>query len=543
MGVATVTSTTGDAGTEAIKGAGPAQLEVRGVTKAFPGCLANDDISFRIEPGEIHALLGENGAGKSTLVKIIYGVLQADQGELIWEGAPVTIQSPHDARKMGIGLVFQHFSLFETMTVLENIALAMNDVRDMDALRKQVEEVEKTYGLPLDPDRHVYTLSVGERQRIEIVRCLLQNPKLLILDEPTSVLTPQEVEKLFETLRRLADEGCAILYISHKLHEVKALCQKATVLRGGKVVGGCDPREETAKSMAEMMIGQKLTAPDRGESRTFGDVRLDVSNLSLLSDEQFGTHLKDINLEVRGGEIMGVAGVAGNGQNELFRALAGETEQEAAPDTIKIDGKSVAHFGPRRRRRLGATFVPEERNGHGAVPDMSLSENGFLTAFRRMALSAKGLIREMPTKSFADNIIKTFDVRTTGAGAEAGSLSGGNLQKFIVGREILQDPGVLVISQPTWGVDAGAASAIHQALLDLAAKGTAVLVISQDLDEIFAICDSVVVMAEGKMSKPRPMADVSIEEIGLLMGGLHDLEGDVTPANNLEVEGGRVGQA
>jgi general nucleoside transport system ATP-binding protein len=543
MGVATVTSTTGETGTEAMKGAGPAQLEVRGVTKAFPGCLANDDISFRIEPGEIHALLGENGAGKSTLVKIIYGVLQADQGELIWEGKPVTIASPHDAREMGIGLVFQHFSLFETMTVLENIALAMNDVRDMEALRKQVLEVEKTYGLPLDPDRHVYTLSVGERQRIEIVRCLLQNPKLLILDEPTSVLTPQEVEKLFETLRRLADEGRAILYISHKLHEVKALCQKATVLRGGKVVAGCDPREETAKSMAEMMIGQKLTAPDRGEARTFGDVRLAVADLSLASDEQFGTDLKGINLEVRGGEIMGVAGVAGNGQNELFRALAGETEQEAAPDSIKIDGTSVAHFGPRRRRRLGATFVPDERNGHGAVPDMSLSENGFLTAFRRMALAAKGLIREVPTKSFADNIIKTFDVRTTGSGAEAGSLSGGNLQKFIVGREILQDPGVLVISQPTWGVDAGAASAIHQALLDLAAKGTAVLVISQDLDEIFAICDSVVVMAEGKMSKPRPMADVSIEEIGLLMGGLHDLEGNATPANDTQVEGGRVGQA
>ncbi len=538
-----MTSITGDAGAETMTGAGHAQLEVRGVTKAFPGCLANDDISFRIEPGEIHALLGENGAGKSTLVKIIYGVLQADEGDVLWEGKPVTIQSPHDAREMGVGLVFQHFSLFETMTVLENIALAMNDVRDMNVLRKQVVEVEKTYGLPLDPDRHVYTLSVGERQRIEIVRCLLQNPKLLILDEPTSVLTPQEVEKLFETLRRLSAEGCAILYISHKLHEVKALCQTATVLRGGKVVGGCDPREETAKSMAEMMIGQKLTAPDRGDNRTFGDVRLDVSGLSLASEEQFGTDLKDVNLTVRGGEILGVAGVAGNGQNELFQALAGETEQFGAPDTIKIDGTSVAHFGPRRRRRLGAAFVPEERNGHGAVPDMSLSENGFLTAFRRMALAANGLIREVPTRSFADNIIKTFDVRTTGSGAEAGSLSGGNLQKFIVGREILQDPGVLVISQPTWGVDAGAASAIHQALLDLAAKGTAVLVISQDLDEIFAICDSVVVMAEGKLSKPRPMADVTIEEIGLLMGGLHDLDGTATPANDTLTTGGRVDQA
>ncbi|MFH1806530.1 MAG: ABC transporter ATP-binding protein [Pseudomonadota bacterium] len=515
-----------------------AQLEVCGVTKAFPGCIANDDISFRIEPGEIHALLGENGAGKSTLVKIMYGVLQADSGEILWNGQQVDITSPHVARDMGIGLVFQHFSLFETMTVLENIALAMNDVRDMDVLRKRVLEVEKTYGLPLDPDRHVYTLSVGERQRIEIVRCLLQNPKLLILDEPTSVLTPQEVERLFETLRRLSAEGCAILYISHKLHEVKSLCHRATVLRGGKVVAVCDPAAETAKSMAEMMIGQKLVAPDRGEARTPGAVRLAVSNLSLITDEPFGTDLKNINLTVRGGEIVGVAGVAGNGQNELFRALAGETEISGDAGCIAIDGTAVAHFGPRRRRRLGAAFVPEERNGHGAIPDMSLSENAFLTAFRRMALSARGLIREVPTRSFANSIIKTFDVRTTGAGAEAGSLSGGNLQKFIVGREIMQDPGVLVISQPTWGVDAGAASAIHQALINLAAKGTAVLVISQDLDEIFAICDRVVVMSAGNMSAPRPMSAVSIEEIGLLMGGLHDLEGNVA-----QTEGGHVDQA
>jgi len=513
-------------------GSRPAQLEIRGVTKAFPGCLANDNISFRIEPGEIHALLGENGAGKSTLVKMIYGVMQADAGELLWEGKTVTIASPHDAREMGIGLVFQHFSLFETMTVLENIALAMNDVRDMAVLRQQVIEVEKTYGLPLDPDRHVYTLSVGERQRIEIVRCLLQNPKLLILDEPTSVLTPQEVDKLFETLRRLANEGCAILYISHKLHEVKALCEHATVLRGGKVVATCDPRAETAKSMAEMMIGQKLLAPDRGVRPAPGDVRLAVKNLSLVSDQQFGTDLKNISFEVRGGQILGVAGVAGNGQNELFQALAGETEIHGTPDCITLDKQPVADFGPRRRRRLGAAFVPEERNGHGAVPDMNLAENGFLTAFRRMALSARGLIREVPTRSFADSIIKTFDVRTTGHGAEAGSLSGGNLQKFIVGREIMQDPGVLVISQPTWGVDAGAASAIHQALLDLAAKGTAVLVISQDLDEIYAICDQVVVMAAGKMSAARNMADASIDEIGLLMGGLHDLGANPAPELN-----------
>jgi len=513
-------------------GASSPLLSLQGITKAFPGCLANDNVSLNIGHGEVHALLGENGAGKSTLVKIIYGVLKADEGEVIWDGAALTVSGPAAARKRGIGMVFQHFSLFETMTVEENIALAASDGADRSTLRQRIIDISTGYGLPLDPDRHVHSMSVGERQRIEIVRCLLQNPKLLILDEPTSVLTPQEVERLFETLRKLAAEGCAILYISHKLHEVQALCENATVLRGGRVVADCDPRVETAGSMAELMIGEKLTPPERNrDTAAAGAARLIVDNLSLVSDDQFGVDLENVSLSVNGGEILGIAGIAGGGQLELMAALAGETVVAEKPDAIVFDSQPVADRGPVQRRKLGAGFVPEERNGHGAIPDMTLEENAFLTAFGRLNLSRHGLIQRDPTRAFAADVIQSFDVRTTGVDAEAGSLSGGNLQKFIVGREVRQEPGIMVINQPTWGVDAGAAAAIHQQLIDLAARGAAVLVISQDLDEIFAICDRISVMAEGRLSEARPIDAVTVEEIGILMGGLHDLgDGPPTPA-------------
>ncbi len=500
-----------------------ALLELRGITKAFPGILANDRIGFSIMPHEIHALLGENGAGKSTLVKIIYGVLQADAGEILWQGRPVRVSGPAAARRLGIGMVFQHFSLFEAMTVFENIALAMDGERDNRALRARITTLSKTYGLPLDLDSHVYALSVGERQRIEIVRCLLQNPKLLILDEPTSVLTPQEVERLFETLRQLAREGCAILYISHKLDEVKALCDRATILRAGRTVAECDPKVETARSMAELMIGAKVQPPSRPKASGERAERLSVAGLSLVAESAFGVDLRDLSLSVSGGEILGIAGIAGNGQNELMAALTGERLLPVRPDAIVIDGRPVGSLGPPARRALGAVFVPEERNGHAAIPAMSLAENAFLTAFRRLGLLKHGLMSEAPTRRFAGRIIADYDVRTTGAQADAGSLSGGNMQKFIVGREMLQEPGLLVIAQPTWGVDPGAASAIRQALLDLAANGTAVLVISQDLDEILEICDRVAVISEGKLSEARPVAEITVEEIGLLMGGLHDL--------------------
>ena len=495
-------------------------LSLTGITKQFPGCLANDRVDLCVARNEIHALLGENGAGKSTLVKIIYGVMKPDAGEILWQGERVAVQNPAHARRLGIGMVFQHFSLFESLTVAENVALGINDSQDRMGLRERIAAISHSYGLPLDPDATVHDLSVGERQRIEIVRALLQKPKLLIMDEPTSVLTPQEVEKLFRTLHRLAAEGCSILYISHKLEEIRALCDNATIMRQGRVVAECRPGEKTAKELAELMINAELAAPaaNRTTGRTGAAPRLAVQRLSVRSPHAFGTDLKDVGFAVAGGEILGIAGIAGNGQAELMDALSGEVPAGTA-ERVMLDGVPVGLLGPRQRRKLGGCFVPEERNGHGAVTSMTLAENTFLSAYVRRALARMGLISETRTLDFAREIIARFDVRTTGPRAEARALSGGNLQKFLVGREVLQTPGVLVINQPTWGVDAGAATAIHRAIMELAESGTAVVIISQDLDEIFLICDRVAVIAGGRLSPPMPVREASIEQIGLLMGG------------------------
>ncbi len=497
----------------------PYRLELSGITKQFPGVLANDNVSFAVKPGEIHALLGENGAGKSTLVKMIYGIMQPDAGEIRWNGQPVVVTNPKAARKLGIGMVFQHFSLFEALSVLENIALGMDAKIPSRELEAKIREVMATYGLLLDPHRTVATLSVGERQRIEIVRALLLNPKLLIMDEPTSVLTPQEVEQLFGVLRKLAAEGCSILYISHKLHEIKALCDTATILRGGKLVDTCDPSAETSRSMAEKMIGTNLKDIVKTE-RSFGTSKLNVSRLSTLRTDHFDVPVDNVSFAVRAGEILGIAGVAGNGQNALLNALSGEVRAER-PDTITIDGLGVGHMDPTERRRHGLCAVPEERNGHAAVGDFTLADNSVLTARDRMGMVGSGLIKTSVAKLYTSKVIKDFAVKALGPGATAGSLSGGNLQKYIMGREILQKPGVLVVSQPTWGVDAGAAAAIHQALVDLAAAGSAIVVISQDLDELRALADTLSVINMGRLSDARPVKDFSVDEIGLLMGGVH----------------------
>jgi ABC-type uncharacterized transport system ATPase subunit len=511
---------------------GAPQLQLRGIVKRFPGCLANDDVALSVRPGEIHALLGENGAGKSTLVKIVYGILRPDAGDIFWQGKPVQIVNPTFARRLGIGVVFQHFSLFEGLTAAENIALGINDPAQRRNLKHRIAAISASYGLAVDPDRAVHDLSVGERQRIEIVRCLLQDPQLLIMDEPTSVLTPQEVEQLFVTLRRLASEGRAILYITHKLGEIAALCERATIMRLGRVVAECDPRRESARHLAELMIGGELATPKR--RRPHGEVgapRLAAHGLCLRSDERFGTDLNDISFAVAGGEILGIGGVAGNGQAELMSALTGETLCEP-PGALTIDGVPVGRLGPAARRLRGAAFVPEERNGHGAVADMTLAENAFLTAHRRLKLVRHGFIDAAGAYDFAGKVIAGFDVRTSGPDAKASSLSGGNLQKFIVGREILQAPGVLVVSQPTWGVDAGAGAAIDQALIDLAEAGTAVLIISQDLDEIFSLCDRIAVIARGSLSPARPIHEVTPEEIGLLMGGIQRLPKEADRAHS-----------
>ena len=494
------------------------RLELQNISKAYPAVIANDAVSLKVMPGEIHAVLGENGAGKSTLMKIIYGVTKADGGTVHWNGEPVIINNPASARELGIGMVFQHFSLFETLTVTENIALAVNGKFDLNGLAQRIREVSQHYGLPLDPERLVHSLSVGERQRVEIIRCLLQQPKLLIMDEPTSVLTPKAVRQLFDTLRRLADEGCSILYISHKLDEIRELCHTATVLRGGKVSGEADPRQETAESLARMMIGRELPVCQHPEANESGQQRLVVTDLSLSSDDPFGTHLKNINLTVNSGEIFGIAGISGNGQQELLAALSGECLLAQA-EAIHLNQQAIGQLNPAARRALGLVFIPEERLGRGAVAELSLSQNALLTAYRQN-LVRFGLIRSNKVKAFANQIIDQFKVMCNGSEAAAASLSGGNLQKFIVGREILQSPSVLIAAQPTWGVDVGAAAAIRQAFIDLRNAGVAVLVISEELDELFEICDRIAVLANGQLSQAKRTRDTDQEEIGLWMSGL-----------------------
>ncbi|MCP8939491.1 ABC transporter ATP-binding protein [Alsobacter sp. SYSU M60028] len=499
--------------------AGDAPLvALRGIVKRFGDLTANDHVDLDVRPGEIHALLGENGAGKSTLVKILFGLLQPNEGEIIWQGRRVTLDNPEDAADLGIGMVFQHFSLFENLTVAENIAVALPRGESLRDLDKRIAEVGARYGLALDPGRPVWTLSAGERQRIEIVRALLREPRLLILDEPTSVLTPQEADTLFVTLDRLAAGGCGLLYITHRLEEVKRLCQRATVMRAGKVVAACDPRVESVSRLASLMVGSEVVEVRPAPAHAAGPVRFELRDLSLAPTEAHGIPLAGVSLAVRGGEIVGIAGVAGNGQSELFAAMSGEVEAETQ-EAVRIDGQPVGRMGIDRRRRRNAAFVPEERNGHAAAPRFTLSENIVLSLHATSGVARRGLVNGAMARQLAAAVIKAFDVRKGGADPMAGTLSGGNLQKFVVGREILREPGVLVVNQPTWGVDAGAAATIRQALIDLAARGAAVVVISQDLDEIFAIADRIAVIHDGRLSAAHPAREIGREQIGLLMAG------------------------
>ena len=493
-------------------------LRAVGITKRFGSFLANAGIDLELWPAEIHALLGENGAGKSTLVKIIYGLMQPSSGELYWRGRKIEPNGPAEARALGIGMVFQHFSLFENLTVAENVALGLPPSETFAAISKRLAEVSRLYGLPLDPRREVWRLSVGERQRIEIVRALMQDPRLLILDEPTAVLTPQEAEALFAVLERLKQEERAIVYISHKLDEVKRLCDTATILRAGRKIATCDPRRETAASLARMMVGSEVGEVRPAAGKAAAQPRLAIRSLSLDPEDPHGVRLSEVSLEVRGGEVLGIAGVAGNGQDELFAALSGERLAPQA-GSIVIDGQAAGQLSVTARRRLGAAFVPEERLGHAAAPRMRLSENALLSGHAAGGMVRRGLVDRAAMLAAVDRTTSAFDVRKAKRDPEAASLSGGNLQKFVVGREILREPGVLVVSQPTWGVDAGAAAVIRQALLDLAARGAAVLLISQDLDELIEIADRIAVMFHGRLSAALDAAAASREKLGLLMGG------------------------
>ncbi|MBV6657265.1 MAG: ABC transporter ATP-binding protein [Devosiaceae bacterium] len=496
-------------------------LAVDELSKSFGPLKAVDAVSLAIEPGSIHALLGENGAGKSTLVKMLYGTLQPDAGRIAVRGDVQTVGSPNQARALGIGMVFQHFSLFESMSVAENIALALDHKPTPEQVTVELAAFGERYGLAVDPGATIGDLDVGVRQRVEILRVLLQKPSLVILDEPTSVLTPQEAESLFGVLRQLASEGKGILYISHKLDEVRALCDAATVMRQGKVVARTDPREETAASLARAMVGSDVSTVERRSSGVPADapILLELNQVRYDPGTLFGVALKDVSLQVRAGEVMGIAGVAGNGQKELFDVLSGEADVDL--DALRLQGKPIGTQPIAKRRQMGAAFIPEERAGHASVPAMALSENALIT--RKLGedgtLGALGVVNFPIVRKLSQAIRSAFDVRSAPGDPAAGTLSGGNLQKYVVGRELSRAPKLVVVNQPTWGVDAAAASFIRRELVDLAEKGSAIIVISQDLDELLQISDRIAVLSHGALSEPRDASTVTLEELGLLMGG------------------------
>ncbi len=500
------------------------RLQLTGITKRYPGVVANSDVSLRLMPGQTHAVLGENGAGKSTLMKIIYGSVKPDAGQMMINGQPIHIRNPKEARANGISMVFQHFNLFDTMTVAENVWLGLNR-NSLEQVTASIIGKASEYGLDIDPTRPVHTLSVGEMQRVEIIRALLTRPEVLILDEPTSVLTPQAVEKLFVVLKKLASEGCSILYISHKLHEIRELCNACTVLRGGKVTGVCDPSQESNASLSRMMIGAEPPQLTHQATQPGAPV-LRVRALSLAREDQFGVDLQGITLDVCAGEVVGIAGVSGNGQKELLYALSGE-DTRASTGSIRMGEVDVAGLHPGARRKLGLHFVPEERLGRGAVPTLGLAHNLLLT--RNESIShpgfAGGWIRIRRLEAHAADIIRRFNVKAGGPRAAAKSLSGGNLQKFLVGREIDAKPTLFIVSQPTWGVDVGAAAQIRGEILALRDAGCAVLVVSEELEELFEVSDRLHVIAQGRLSPSMPIAQATVEKIGEWMSGLWDTAG------------------
>lgn len=490
-----------------------ARLELHHITKAYPGVVANDGIDLSVLPGEVLAVLGENGAGKSTLMKIIYGAEAPDSGWMAFDGKKVLPESPAAARHLGIAMVHQHFALFETLTAAQNVVLGLDKQITLNEARSRIRELGERYGVPVDPDGFVADFTMGERQRVEIIRALMTSPRLLILDEPTSVLTPQAVQKLFATLKQLAAEGVSILFISHKLDEIRELADRCTVLRAGKVIATVNPKTETEESLARLMIGAE--PPKLLEKRSApGPVIFALKHVNFAH----GRHicgLDDVNLEVRSGEIVGIAGISGNGQTRLLGVCAGELPVTAAE--VELDHQPIGDLPPEKRRALGLRFVPEERLGHGSVPDFSLVSNSLLTGDR---FRTRGFICRKAVEIFTREVINRFGVRPPDPFRAAGSLSGGNLQKYIVGREIHAEPRVLLIDQPTWGVDVGAAAVIHNALLELREKGAAIVVVSEEIDELFLLSDRIAVMHRGALSPAVDKNSISIEEVGRWMSGL-----------------------
>tara|TARA_Y100000591_G_scaffold332088_1_gene368134 strand:- start:509 stop:1999 length:1491 start_codon:yes stop_codon:yes gene_type:complete len=490
-------------------------LEIDGISKSFSDIQANNDISLYLRQGQIHALLGENGAGKSTLVKIIYGIVKPDHGTMTLNGKPYDPDTPEVARNEGIGMVFQHFSLFESLSVLDNIILGQKENLKKDKILERLDYLQNEYDLFIDINKIVATLSAGEKQKVEIIRCMLQDPKIMILDEPTSVLNPSEVEKLFSFLRKLSDQGMAVLYISHKLHEIKELCDTSTILRGGKVVKSCDTASITIEDLAQLMVGKaidnkvKLSEPKQARV-------LDIKNISYTNPDIYGVSLKGIKFSVNFGEIFGIAGISGNGQTELMKILSGEVGTSDGNQILYHD-EDISNLGINERRKREIVFVPEDRLGHSAVGGLSLSENLLLTNLWDLKFFSKGVIDSNYVNEKTVEVIKKFNVQCNDAASLASSLSGGNLQKFVVGREIIKMPKLVVCEQPTWGVDVGSASLIHNFLIEISNTGSAILIISQDLDELRSICHRIAIISNGVLSKPYDANRITPQDIALEM--------------------------
>ena len=489
------------------------RLSLRNITKRYPGITANDHVSLDIAPGEVLAILGENGAGKSTLMKIIYGAARPDEGDISFDGHPLGVETPAQARELGIAMVHQHFALFDTLSVTENVALGLSTGISAAEIEREIRSLGEKYGLEVDPASVVMELSMGERQRVEILRALMTKPKLLILDEPTSVLTPQAVRKLFKTLHQLSSEGVSILFISHKLDEIRELADRCVVLRAGKVVASVDPKAESEENLARLMIGNDPPTVREGTAKA-GEVVFEMRHVSAPGSTRV-CGIEDVSLAVRAGEIVGIAGISGNGQARFMAAASGEYLCEA--DRVLLFNSPVGELDTHARRISGLRYVPEQRLGHAAVPELSLTANTYLTGD---SLVRSGFILRDRARSFANLVIERFHVKTPNAEKAAGSLSGGNLHEFVGGGAVLNRPRVLLVQPPTWGVDVGAAAVIRNSLIRLRDDGAAIIVVSEEIDELFEISDRIAVMYRGALSPAVPKTTISIEEVGRWMSGL-----------------------
>lgn len=500
----------------------PPLLELRGITKRFPGVLANDHIDLSLEKGEIHALLGENGAGKTTLMNILYGLYNPDEGEILVNGEKKVIHSPSDAIRAGVGMVHQHFMLIPVFTVTENVMLGdeylkYGDVLDRSRAAKKIKEISDTYNLEIEPSAYVENLSVGTQQRVEIIKLLFRDAEILIMDEPTAVLTPQEVKELFKIMNMLKEQGKSIIFITHKLDEVLHIADRITVIRGGRVVGNATPAKSTMNDLAAMMVGREVSLQVEKTHATPGEVILKVNNLKVLDGRDM-LAVNGISFEVRAGEVLGIAGVQGNGQTELIRAITGL--MDPIDGEVHVENINTTHYSPRKFTELGTAHIPEDRQKDGLVLAFPISDNLVLNTYYLEPYSKKAWMQEKTILSFSEKMVQNYDIRTPSVQTPVGSLSGGNQQKVIVAREFSRPIKLLIASQPTRGLDVGSIEYIHRRMIEKRDEGTAVLLVSTELEEVMQLSDRIAVMYRGQIIDIIEADTASKEMIGLLMAGI-----------------------